>query len=284
MRPGRSLRAACRLVLALYPHAWRARYSSEIEDVLEQHLVTPSTVVDLAVSALRAHRHPELGPMEVLPMAARVRSSIGPLLLATVAFVVGWAEVVDTRVRDPRAWMFADLRGADEALKAVALAGAIGLLAVMAAALLLLWSARLPRGQQRRGLVAPLAATALALAASVGLFAAAAAAIDSTASGALWWPAILGWAVVSPGVARGLAHASPGPGVLRPCTMLMRLGVGAMAFAVASSVFLGGTLSLEAPAVAAPALPIMLMAGAVLWAAAALRRAGDPRHGSQQVA
>jgi len=64
----------------------------------------------------------------------------------------------------------------------------------------------------------------------------------------------------------------------------VRLGVGAMAFAVVGSVCVGAALSLEAPAIGAPILPIMLMGGAVVWAAAALRRAGNERPGSQQVA
>ena len=284
MRTRGFLLAASRLALALYPAAWRDRYGTELEDVLEQHRVTPSTVADLAASALRAHRHPELGPAGALPTAARLRSSPGPVLLATVAFALGWAEVVNLRVRNPRAWMFANPGGADEALKAVALAGAAGLLAVMAAALLLLWSGRLPRGRERRGLAVPLALTAFAIAAFAVLVAAAAGAIDSAASGLLWWPAILGWAVASAGVARGVARAAPDPAAVRPCTVLTRLGVGAMALSVAGSVLVGAAVSLEAPAIGAPVLPIMVMAGAVVWAAAALRRAGDPRPGSRQLA
>ncbi len=188
------------------------------------------------------------------------------------------------RVRNPRIWIIVNPDGADEAIKAVALAGAVGLLAVMAAALLFLWSARLRPGRQRRGVVAPLALTLLAFAAFIGLFAAAAAAIDSESSGALWWPALLGWALVSAGVAWAVAHASPEPGVLRPCITLARLGVGAMAFAVAGSICVGAALSLEAPAIGAPILPIMMMAGAVVWAAVAIRRAGIERLGRQRVA
>ena len=284
MRPRGFLRTASRLVLAVYPAAWRDRYGAELEDVLEQHNVTPSTVADLAASAIRAHRHPELGPAEALPTAGGVRSSVGPVLLAAVAFALGWAEVVNLRVRNPRVWMFANPGGADEGLKLVALAGAAGLLAVMAAALLFLWSARLRRGRERRGLVEPVALTGLALAAFVGLFAAAAAAIDSTASGLLWWPAILGWAVVSAGVMWEVRRATPDPGVLRQCAMLVRLGVGAMALAVAGGVLVGVAVVLEAPAIDAPVLPILLMAGAVVLAAAALRRAGVQRPGRQRVA
>ncbi len=284
MRSRGWLRATAGLVLLLYPASWRTRYRAELEEALDQHRVTPSTIADLAMSAIHAHRHPELGPVDSLAMAERLRSSLASMLLATVAFALAWAEVVNVRVRNPRIWMFDGPNGGAEAVKAVALAGAVGLLAVMAAALLFLWSARLRRGRQRLRVVALLAGTALALAAFAGLFAAGASAIDSTASGALWWPSLLGWAVVSTGTAVAVAHETPDPRVLRPCTTLVRLGVGSMALAVAGGVLLGAALSLEAPSIGAPVLPIMLMAGAVVWAAAALRRVGIERSGSQHVA
>ena len=284
MRSRGWLRATAGLVLLLYPASWRTRYGAELEEILEQHRVTPSTVADLAVSALRAHRHAELGPIESRPMAERLRSSLASLMVASVAFALAWAGVVTVRVRDPRVWMFDSPHGADEAVKGIALVGGVGLAAVMAAALLFLWSARLRRRRQRRDIVIPLGDTALALAASAGLFAAAAAALDSTASGALWWSALLGWILVSAGVGWAVARSVPDPSITRPCITLVRLGVGAMALAVAGSVFVGAALCLEAPAIGAPVLPILLMAGAVVLAAAALRRAGVPVPGSQRVA
>lgn len=284
MRSRGRLRAICGLVLALYPSSWRARYGAELEDALDQHRVSPSTVADLAISALRAQRHPELGPIQALPVADRVRSGLSSVLLATVAFALAWAGVVTVRVRDPRIWMFDSPNGADEAVKAVALAGAVGLLAVMAAALLFLWSARLGRERQRRGVLAPLAFSALALAGFVGLFAAAAASVDSAASGALWWPALVGWTLVSASVAVAIAHATPDPSTLRLCLALVRLGVGAMALALAGSLYAGLALCLEAPEIGAPVLPILLMAGAVVWAAAALRRACAQGPANQRVA
>ena len=278
------LRTTAGLVLFLYPASWRTRYGAELEEALDQNRVTPSTIADLALSAIHAHRHPELGPVDSIAMAARLRLSLASMLLATVAFALAWAYIVNVRVRNPRLWMFDGPNGAAEAVKAVALAGAVGLLAVMAAALLFLWSSRLGRGPQRLHVVALLAGTALALAAFVGLFAAGAAATDSTASGALWWPALLAWAVVSTGSAVAVAHATPDPRILRPCITLMRLGVGSMALAAAGSVALGASLSLGAPAIGAPVLPIMVLAGAVVWAAAALRRAGVEGPGRQRVA
>ena len=283
MRSRGWLRATAGLVLLVYPASWRTRYGPELEEALDQHRVTPSTITDLAASAFHAHRHPELGPADSLPMPERLRSGLASMLFAAVVFALAWAEIVNVRVRNPRLWMFDGPNGGAEAVKAVALAGAVGLLAVMAAALVFLWSARLRRGRQRLHVAALLAGTALALAAFAGLLAAGAAAIDSTASGALWWPSLLGWAVVSTGTAVAVAHATPDPRVLRPCITLMRLGVGSMALAVAGSVVMGASLSLGAPAIGAPVPEIVLMAGAVAWAAAALRRVGVEGPGSQHV-
>jgi hypothetical protein len=277
MRSRGWLRATAGLVLLLYPASWRTRYGPELEEALDQHHVTPSTIVDLAASASHAHRHPELGPADSHASAQRLGSSLASMLLANVAFAVAWAEIVNVRVRNPRIWMFDGPNGGAEAVKAVALAGVVGLLAVMTAALLFLWSARLRPGRQRLHVVALLAGTSLALAAFVGLFAAGRAAIDSTASGALWWPSLLGWAVVSTGTAVAVARSTPDPRVLRPCTILVRLSVGSMALAVAGSVVVGASLALDAPAIGAPALAIMLMAGAMVWAAAALCRVGIGR-------
>ena len=47
MRPRGLLLITCRLALALYPAAWRDRYNRELEEVLEQHGATTTTVVDL---------------------------------------------------------------------------------------------------------------------------------------------------------------------------------------------------------------------------------------------
>lgn len=84
------LRAICRLALALYPEGWRVRYGLELEEILSHSAVTPFTLLDLTVSALDAHRHPELAPREVLSMNARQRSSLISILVATVVFAAAW--------------------------------------------------------------------------------------------------------------------------------------------------------------------------------------------------
>lgn len=283
MRSRGVLRVMCRLVLGLYPGAWRARYGPEIEDVLDHHQLSASTVLDLTAGALDAHRHPELADTEALPMSARLRSSLRSALLVTVVFALAWAEVLNVRVRNPGIWIRAYPQGADLAIKFVGLAAAVGLAAIMTGALLFLASAHLRRGQPRRGVLVALAGMLPAFAAFVGLFAAAATAIDSNAGGSLWPVALLGWAVVSVGVARAVAHTSPNPGVFRPCVMLIRIGVSAMAFAVVGSVWLGVALSVEAPAIDYPILPVILMAVAGVWAAASLRRLGGEGQSQQRV-
>ena len=64
MRSRGWLRATAGLAPLLYPASWRTRYGAELEEALDQHRVTPFTIVDLAVSASHAHRHPELGPVD----------------------------------------------------------------------------------------------------------------------------------------------------------------------------------------------------------------------------
>jgi hypothetical protein len=272
MRVHGVLRPTSRLVLSLYPSAWRVRYGAELEDVLDQHQVTVSTVLNLGVSALDAHRHPELGPADALPASAHLRSGLGSMLLASVAFALAWAAVLSVR------WRSSDGYGADFpavrlAIRLVQAAGAVGLLAIMAGAFLFLASARLHQGQPRRGLLAPLAVALLACAAFVGLVRAAGIGsyIEPGPSGVLLLMALFGWAVGAACFARLVRHAAPDPTVPRLCVMLGRVGVVAMAFAVAASVWLGVAVSLEAPAMGAELLPIIPMAVAAAWAAAALR-------------
>ncbi|HVA86560.1 MAG TPA: arylsulfotransferase family protein [Candidatus Saccharimonadales bacterium] len=46
--------------LGLYPRAWRDRYGDELSAFLDEHRVSPATLVDLSRGAIDAHRHPEL--------------------------------------------------------------------------------------------------------------------------------------------------------------------------------------------------------------------------------
>ena len=282
-RPRGLLRGISRLVLALYPAAWRARYGPELEEVLDHHRVTVSTVVDLTLSALDAHRHPELGATEVPSPWARLRSGLGSTLLATVLFAPAWALVLVVRVKNPGTWMHADLDGAWMALKFVALTGAAGLAAIMAGALLLA-SARLRPGQPWHVRLAALALALIACVSFAGLFAAAAVAIDSTASGAVWPVALPVWTIGVAGLVRALAGLSPEPRLIRVSSRLARLGACAMALAFVGSIWLSVALSLEAPAIGVPIIPMALMAAATAWAAGALRRTGSERPSRRQIA
>ena len=278
MRSRRWLRSTCSLILKLYPGAWRARYGVELENILDHREVTASTVLDLTVSALHAHRHPEVGSTEALSMTARARPSLASVLFATLAFAVAWGLVLNVRVTYGGAWIRSVHQDADLAVKVVGLTGAAGLFAILAGSVVLLASdgGRVPR---RRSLIRPFGLVILALAAFVGLFAAAATAINSSASGTLWPFAIAGWAVAVAVVARGLAHASPDPRPLHAGLRIVRLGVVGMAVAAAGGVWVGVAVSTEVSAIGPqvsaigpPILPIFVMVCATIWAAVAFRR------------
>ena len=274
------LRAACRLTLTLYPEGWRVRYGPELEEVLDQRAVTPFTLLDLAASALHAHRHPELAPTEVLSMSARQRTSVISILVATVIFSVAWAAVLS--VRDPLPpWLVATEHHADLGLiiGVVQLAGAAALLAILVGGLVLLASATI-RSRAARGTTRPLGLALLSFAAFLGLLAAAGlglfeplnAAVGSGPSSLVWVFALLGCVVAGVvGVAGAVRQTAPDPAALRLSLVLGWAGVVAMAFAAIGSLWLIVAVSTEAPDVAAPPLPVILLAAAAGWAAASLR-------------
>jgi hypothetical protein len=94
----------------------------------------------------------------------------------------------------------------------------------------------------------------------------------------------LGWTIGVAGLVRALAGASPEPRLIRVCSRLARLGAGAMALSLAASVWLSVALSLGAPAIGVPLIPIALMAAATVWAAAATRLAGREGPSRQPIA
>lgn len=280
MRP---LRAACRLVLALYPEGWRLRYGSELDELLDHRPITPFTLLDLAASALDAHRHPDLAPTEVLSMSARQRSSAVSILVATVVFAAAWAAVLS--VRDPLSpWLAATDRHPDLrlAVGTVQLAGAVAVLAVVAGGLLLLGSASL-RARSVVGSGRHLGLALLAFAAFLALLAAAAlgvieplnAAIGPGTASLVWALALLACVVAGvAAIALALRQAAPDPTALRATILLGQVGVGAMALATVSSIWLAIAVAAEASDIGAPLPPALLLAATAGWAAVALRRIG----------
>ncbi|MEA2651477.1 MAG: hypothetical protein QOI85_1198 [Chloroflexota bacterium] len=77
----RLARAAARLVLRAYPHAWRDRYGAEVRDLIEDTDAGIGDVVDLAAGAARQHITGG-APMRFEPARRH------PLAFAMVAFVV----------------------------------------------------------------------------------------------------------------------------------------------------------------------------------------------------
>ena len=277
------LRGLCRLTLALYPEGWRVRYGPELEEVLSRNAITPFTLMDLAVSALDAHRHPGLAPSEVLSMSARQRSSLVSILVATVVFAAAWAAVLS--VRDPLpAWLAAadahpDLR---LAIDAVQLGGAAAILAVLGGGFVLLGSASI-RGGPASGTGRPLGDALLAFVAFLALVGVAGIgmirplnnAIGTGPASLLWVLALLCCILVGlVGIARAVGHAGPDQTAVRLCLFLGWFGVIAMTVAAAASLWLAVAVTLEAPDIGASILPVVSLALASGWVALALRRAG----------
>jgi hypothetical protein len=73
-----------RLLVRLYPRAWRARYGEEFAAVLAERRLSPRTVIDVIAGAADAHLHP--GGWHHERVAAKPGSR--PVMLATSALLV----------------------------------------------------------------------------------------------------------------------------------------------------------------------------------------------------
>jgi hypothetical protein len=277
MKPTGVLRTTCGLVLAAYPASWRARYGAELEDILDQHRLTLSTIVDLAIGALDAHRHTELGAGEMVSGSGKLRSSFVSLLLAGVVFALAWAAVLSVRLRSSIGHAN-DLQNhvdIGRAISLVQVAGAISLVAILACAVLV--ASATIRQRRQRGELGLTLGVGLAISATfVGLVRMAGAGMENLAEGGqLLLLAVLLWAVGAACVVRMIGPQTPDPTFLRRGLTLGRIGLIGMAVTLGGSVLLTVSVSLEAPSMGAEILPIFAMAAAVAWAAAAAQRATD---------
>ncbi len=264
-------------VLALYPNAWRARYREELEEVLEQHHVTMHTVVDLAVGALTAHRHPTAGPAAVVP-SARARSSFGSMLLAAVVFALAWVAILSVRLRavPGRASDLQNQPDLGHAIALVQVAGALSLLAIMAGAVASVAAVTIGLGRHRRGLALPMGVALLASAAFIWLGRAAGLGMENRRnSSELLLLAVLAWALGAAFVIRMIEHSAPDPASFRLGLRLAGVGVLGMAVTLAGSIWLDVAVALQAPAMGAEIVPIVPMAIAAAWAASASRGLGQ---------
>jgi hypothetical protein len=279
MKPSGFLRATCGLVLVAYPASWRARYSVELEDVLDQHRLTLSTIVDLAMGAIDAHRHSELGATEMVSSSGRLRSSFVSLLLANLVFALAWAAVLSVRLRSSIGHVN-DLQNHGDishAISLVQVGGAISLIAIVASAMLAA-SATRRRGQHGGDLALPLGVALVASAAFLLLARLAGFGMENLADGGqLVLLAVLVWALGAACLVRLIGAQAPDPTFLRRGLTLGRIGLIGMAVTLGGSVLLTVTVSLEAPSMGAEILPIFPMAVAVAWAAAAAHRAKGPK-------
>lgn len=276
MRPNALLRSACGLVLAAYPATWRARYGAEVEEVLDQHRVSVSTVVDLAFGAFDAHRHPELGAEQLVSSSSRRRSGFVSMLIASAVFALAWAMVLSVRLRAQidRTAEFQMTGVVGRAISLVQIAGALSLLAILAGIVLVACGTR-QRGQLRSRLTVPLGVGLATSAAFLSVARAAGAGMEDRPSGGLLLIlAVLAWVIGTASLVRMIRQEASDATLVRRARMLGWIGVLAMAITLAGSVWLAVVVSLRAPEMGAEILPTTVMAVGVVWTAIALRRAG----------
>jgi hypothetical protein len=86
-------------LLRLYPRVWRERYEEEMLAVLEEHKITPATIVDLLVGALDANLNYNTVTEGMTSMLNRLRSGIVMIFCGFMLFGVGWSML--QRLTDP---------------------------------------------------------------------------------------------------------------------------------------------------------------------------------------
>ncbi len=271
------LRATCRLVLAAYPASWRARYGAELEDVLDQHRVSVSTVLDLVVQAFAAHRHPELGATEGLS-SGRLRGSFVSLVLASVVFGLAWVAVLSVRLRSSIGHADDLQNHADisRAISLVQVAGALSLVAILACAVLV--GSATMRREQRGAVAMTLGLGLLTSAAFLILARTAGAGTENFAGGGqLLLLAVLVWAVGTACVVRMIGPQPPDPMFLRRGLTIGRIGLIGMGITLAGSLVLTVSVTLEAPSMGAEIHPLIAMAVAAAWAAVAAHQVTGAR-------
>jgi len=73
-----------RALVSLYPRAWRARYGTELEELIRYQRLTPRIVLDLVAGAIDAHLHAGSAPGVSEPVGGamlRVGNICGPSLI-----------------------------------------------------------------------------------------------------------------------------------------------------------------------------------------------------------
>jgi hypothetical protein len=134
-----------RLLIALYPEAWRRRYAEELEALLEDSRPGPRELADLLRGALRAH----LRPLRGLAPLERARNSVSGVLgcfILCLFFAGAFAKTTENVPSENRAHTLGLLSAAHAAVMLTLLAAGAAL-AVAAAPLALraLREARLTR-------------------------------------------------------------------------------------------------------------------------------------------
>lgn len=89
-----------RLLIGLYPRAWRERYQEEMEEVLKQHTLRFVTLFDILIGALDVHMHADLQPERMYSMAHKLRVSAIAVFCAFLLFALAF--IAQQQIVDPR--------------------------------------------------------------------------------------------------------------------------------------------------------------------------------------
>ncbi len=98
---------SARWILRFYPRLWRERYQDEMMALLEQHVVTPFTLLDLLLGALDAHLDSHYHEPYTLRPVTPAFLAVFPLFVLTVCYWV-W------QLQDPPAAFYGSLDAAND--------------------------------------------------------------------------------------------------------------------------------------------------------------------------
>lgn len=278
-------------LLRCYPPAWRERYAEEMEATLDEHEITPMTLVDVLRGVFDAHLHPTLLSDGAAPSTYRMRNSEIAVFCAFVLFSIAWLPL--QQIRDPLPVWDNAVRLHPEirvAFVVSQIAGLVAFLAVIVGGLPLLGMVlvRAIRTQRRDVLIAlavPLLAIALLTVYALLASAAWTQRQQPTPNAPFTLLAVLlqlglivllGLAVVAStaAIAVAIARGEPDTRALRFALIPAAITTAAMGAGALATLVLAALAAMEAPELGAlGSVPVtLMMATATVLATVALRR------------
>jgi hypothetical protein len=141
LRALRLRRAAGRVLVALYPEAWRERYRSEVLGLIDDDPPSVGGLASLLLGAGDAHLHPQRSWRHEISPLARVRLSVGAIFCCWIALSLQGASFQKLTEDQPFAGVEAHHRLLAAAHDAILAGALLGAGAIALAGLPLLWQA-----------------------------------------------------------------------------------------------------------------------------------------------